>query len=1337
MKILLAYGSLYSVVGGGQTMARNIIAANPQHTFYYFGEEDARAPANTKAIRVAYRYRNLEGGIDLSGVHCPRPVLSVAEKYYDIATMLDMAEAVADAGIHLDVVELPDFEPLIGLLPCFLRLYGIRVDRVVLAMHGSLTSSIAHLWSGPNPEDLSVLYAYEQLSYRAADNRYGISDAYLQKLALTHEIAGYTVDPLLAVDLETISWGKAYTPELRRLGLMRPTPSVGPAMNFVGRQDYIKGPDLFLYLVSNLPGNAYSSVNLFGSEGCGGEVSSRTVLGRIADLHGIKISENRQLPAAELRHIYASGCGITFTTSRVDTFNLAALESLLNGSPTVISSQCGICDYLDKTWPGLPYVKVDTDDIWPALPNLLEVANRYDYWRQRIADRLSEGPHAPRPESATLYEWPPSFDSTARDELALIADGVLKTVEAHARTRHLGYDQDDVARVARSHAYGHSTTDLSDRIRDSLYGADIIRRWRLEPGNGPLEPSRIDDTVRVLTDVAQNRRAERIHSFDLLAQAELARGNDLLYAVYQTRKFRLSGRADCAELDHTIDLLNANNLAEDGNALRLLYRGSVNEVYEYLSAQPSRCIAPSSAGIEFVEHFNRRDNPRVAVLVSVYNAEGKVSQFIQGLRCFIAETLQSLEVIFIDSGSPDQSSEALRRELSRAVPPERRLDATLLRTSTRETIQAAWNRALTVVRAPYITFLGMDEMMRPDALMILADILDRRNDIDWAQGSGVVCEVNERGTPIRDVMLYDRQMPNSFMHYLDCCYLGWVGGLYRRRVHDQIGFFNPRFRAAGDNEFKNRALPHMGVMSVQKVLGTFRNFPEERTTQSPIAEIEDLRAWHLPRSIGGMRYAFEGRDPDEAIALFMTCLNYRKSYMNMACTDLELGRTVADYLQLYQPAHFRKIQNLIPPIIKASNAYRQLDGMIGLPGTPVMTMANIGTLAASMTLQIAQAEHDIHNAEPRCSLGLVNDNRYHQYQNVWHSVPRRFSLDAPLSPADMAGPQDLAELLSSCQSDDPTVDFELAWANDERGQLERLFLEDSLDLVVAGTRVVGTEATRSVAAKLAPHLSGPDSLSLLFAGPVANGIVQRGRRHYVLGETATVRPVLAAARLIALPYWNATDADASLSLAVTLLALGKPFLVSSVIYRRLLTVFDSLPSAVEAGHLLVCSKLEDLVDQVRVFLSRSPDELASLATAAWRFAWKLHAGHPAISPSPSQRVPPIAQKPSFVLPLQWGSLTANVNRALHDLIEREDNISLQKILEEAQHDPRNLATCRAIIEALFVNRRAPILATRQPTFQKIKMIPQGVIDDIIAQTSPVERKLRRKVGKGGSTMIAA
>ena len=77
----------------------------------------------------------------------------------------------------------------------------------------------------------------------------------------------------------------------------------------------------------------------------------------------------------------------------------------------------------------------------------------------------------------------------------------------------------------------------------------------------------------------------------------------------------------------------------------------------------------------------------------------------------------------------------------------------------------------------------------------------------------------------------------------------WVGGMYRKSIHEHFGYYDSTFKVAGDTEFKSRILKFINVAYINENLGIFLNYPDERKSETPLAEIEDLRAWYLYRTV--------------------------------------------------------------------------------------------------------------------------------------------------------------------------------------------------------------------------------------------------------------------------------------------------------------------------------------------------------------------------------------------------------------------------------------------------------------------------------------------------------
>ena len=332
---------------------------------------------------------------------------------------------------------------------------------------------------------------------------------------------------------------------------------------------------------------------------------------------------------------------------------------------------------------------------------------------------------------------------------------------------------------------------------------------------------------------------DRVRVYRELARLEELIGNHVMACTYRLRALRLQGEDlghDLAYLRRQLPLCGFPAVAGAAVALYSGSSGSELACQELLQEALERHRHPPVLEpFAFVEDRRQNHGYRVSIIVSLYNAAAKLPLFLHTLACQKLVRSGQAEIILIDSASPAEEYKAL--SATRLDVP---LHYVFARTTRREPIQTAWNRGIGLATAPFLTFLGVDEAIVPDALSTLADELDANPDIDWVQGDSIVTDVDANGAFVKDVITYNRDGYSQGMVYLDTCYLSYVGALYRRSIHDRVGYYDGSFCAAGDTEFKLRAAPFIRSRHVPRLLGVFLNYPEERTTQSPLAEVEDL-----------------------------------------------------------------------------------------------------------------------------------------------------------------------------------------------------------------------------------------------------------------------------------------------------------------------------------------------------------------------------------------------------------------------------------------------------------------------------------------------------------------
>ena len=120
---------------------------------------------------------------------------------------------------------------------------------------------------------------------------------------------------------------------------------------------------------------------------------------------------------SELVELFASK-SVTFVPSRYDTLNLVALESLFSGCPTAIGSGAGVCRFLEESFPEVPFIKIDVNNIYESLSEIDAVLNNYDQYRQNLVDQISSSTFtANDPMLGEIYQDSVDFNTEIREEL--------------------------------------------------------------------------------------------------------------------------------------------------------------------------------------------------------------------------------------------------------------------------------------------------------------------------------------------------------------------------------------------------------------------------------------------------------------------------------------------------------------------------------------------------------------------------------------------------------------------------------------------------------------------------------------------------------------------------------------------------------------------------------------------------------------------------------------------------------------------------------------------------------------------------------------------------------
>lgn len=981
MKVFIADFDLFFKIGGGQTFYRQIIEKNPQINFYYLiDREDINNPRPNNAHSIPYKpiydLRELDNYINVTP---PRWVF----RSFILAS--NIANSVT--GYEFEVVDAPDYEQYTLFLRPAFAFHNVKCEKVALSMHGKISTTLRLDWFGSNDVNIP-LDLEEKMQFKTADIRYGISKSYLQEWSDLVSLEAQYFNPLHFIDL----------PQSQPLINQKEKPN----LYFIGRTEKRKGADIFINLVWWLSSQDYHQASIIGPHSYSefGD-SSESLLRSMIDKRLINITIEPPKSRQELTKLFAQPA-ITFLPSRYDTLNLLALESLFSGCPTAIGSGAGVCQFLEENFPQLPYIKIDVDNTYNCLPKLTEILANYHDYRQHLNEiLLTLNTNTNNPNLRDIYQVQSTENQDTSTELNEWYSQLISYVKSHSEKQSLGKNikstiiqkivKPPLRKVKQKVlSYGEDTRSYQLLKSPFLAGQyqkvfalseqtelDIEKKlqqvWNFAE---TFEP----EAKGIKGKIQSAFRIDRVRVWREIARLERMRGNHLVASTYYIRSMRALGYDRFNELPYVIKTLAEKGFTPEAKTAEAMFKDihqQTEKCLNILNETYQNNLEYSPEVYEFIEEKRHKESYRVSVIVSLYNASDKLPLFLRVLADQTLVKKGDVEIILVDSGSPDREYQVFQQ-----LQQELNLEIVYLRSHNRETIQKAWNRGILLSRSNYITFLGVDETILPECLEILAQELDNHQDIDWVISHSLVTDVDLQGNHVNDIMLYDRANYDQNLVYLDTCYLSLVGGLYRKNIHQRFGYYDSSYRGAGDTEFKNRVLPHIKTKMVNQVLGLFWNYPDARTTQSPMAEVEDIRAWYLHRTLGGIKYAFNNKNPEEVEQFLYKTLAYRKSYCHHISSDLEYSYNLVNFLAQIKPSS--PLLQLKPTIDELFLAYRQLDWIEDLTtfssGKMLWQTKKLGEKITNLHHQIA---NKLGNNNFNPNYDIFHDNRHEQHANLW------------------------------------------------------------------------------------------------------------------------------------------------------------------------------------------------------------------------------------------------------------------------------------------------------------------------------------------------------------------
>jgi glycosyltransferase involved in cell wall biosynthesis len=227
-----------------------------------------------------------------------------------------------------------------------------------------------------------------------------------------------------------------------------------------------------------------------------------------------------------------------------------------------------------------------------------------------------------------------------------------------------------------------------------------------------------------------------------------------------------------------------------------------DELAQQAGDQPSAATPPDGhRDARYRNRFRISGSPRVLVsaITSLYRGGAFIEQFMdnitsqEGFRDYC-------ELVIVDADSPEGEYETIKRYLA-DFP-----NINYIRINHRIGIYDAWNVAAQAARGEYLTNANLDDLRRADSFMLQAATLDTLSFVDIAYQD--LYYTFDPRLSFEEIARFGHQtaLPVITLHNMVQHNSPHNAPMWRKSLHDELGYFDINYKSAGDYEFWFRCL---------------------------------------------------------------------------------------------------------------------------------------------------------------------------------------------------------------------------------------------------------------------------------------------------------------------------------------------------------------------------------------------------------------------------------------------------------------------------------------------------------------------------------------------------
>ncbi|WP_020601975.1 glycosyltransferase family 2 protein [Spirosoma spitsbergense] len=199
--------------------------------------------------------------------------------------------------------------------------------------------------------------------------------------------------------------------------------------------------------------------------------------------------------------------------------------------------------------------------------------------------------------------------------------------------------------------------------------------------------------------------------------------------------------------------------------------------------------------------------PQITVIIATYNVEKYLDECLLSV---LNQSYKDFEVIIIDGGSTDDTVNIIKQYKEKISYWISEPD---------QGIYDAWNKGLNKAKGNWISFVGADDQLHPDAFLMYTEHINqhlRKEELEFV--SSRINIVNEDLSPICTV-----GEPWTWEGFQREMITWHVGTFHSKRLFDKYGMFDKNYKVSGDYELLLRPKDKLITSFVDQITAKMRS----------------------------------------------------------------------------------------------------------------------------------------------------------------------------------------------------------------------------------------------------------------------------------------------------------------------------------------------------------------------------------------------------------------------------------------------------------------------------------------------------------------------------------